>query len=310
MINHILNKIPENQLDKKTQKMLFLKNFIQFIKLYILKCNYILSLEYSEKGLPFIKDINNLELQKNYLKNINELCPYDENKINDIYNNKNINNNINDRKDKKEIKIDGNLIFSLENMFKIKKLHISDDIINIDDSYDNILKEKYEINDKNAIIKNKLLYFINIVTKENENIDKYRNNEIKNKLSNALEIDKNNIFILFNEKLNNFAKSKEYFELKYNEIQIKNPILNKLNEIKLLINNLLCNECKIPKKYFDCRGNTLYPNSSFNIIRGTKLYDPPYGYIGIGLNVIGKYDNGNDDWLNNNYSGWVGNSLS
>ena len=120
-----------------------------------------------------------------------------------------------------------------------------------------------------------------------------------------MKIEKNNIFILFNEKVNNFAISKEYFELKYNEIQIKNPILNKLNEIKLLTDNLLCKECKIPKNYFDYRGNTLYPNSSFNIIRGTELYDPPYGYIGIGLNVIGKYDKGNDDWLNNNYSGWA-----
>ena len=72
-------------------------------------------------------------------------------------------------------------------------------------------------------------------------------------MSNALEIDKNNIFILFNEKVNYFAKSKEYLELKYNEIQINNPILYKLNEIKLLTNNLLCKECKIPKNYFDYR---------------------------------------------------------
>ena len=286
MINHIFNKIPENQVDEKYRKTLFLQNFIQFIKLYILKCNYILSLESPKKGFPFIKDINNFDSHKNYLQEINELCPY----------------NKNDSKDKKELIIDGNLIISLENMFKNKKMHINDDINYYDD---NFLDEKF-VKDEFKNNKNNFLYFINIVTKENENLDEDKYNEIKNNIYNALNIENNNnIFILFNEKVNYFAKSKEYLELKYNEIQINNPILNKLNEIKLLTNNLLCKECKIPKNYFDYRGNTLYPNSSFNIIRGTELYDPPYGYIGIGLNVIGKYDNGNDDWLNNNFSGWA-----
>ena len=31
--------------------------------------------------------------------------------------------------------------------------------------------------------------------------------------------------------------------------------------------------------------------------RGGFLYEPPEGWMGFGLKVIGKYDNGNDDWL-------------
>ena len=33
--------------------------------------------------------------------------------------------------------------------------------------------------------------------------------------------------------------------------------------------------------------------------RGGFEYKPPHGWIGIGLKVLGKYDNGNDDWLGN-----------
>ena len=40
-------------------------------------------------------------------------------------------------------------------------------------------------------------------------------------------------------------------------------------------------------------------------MRGTEMYDPPYGYLGIGLNVKDKYDNGNDEWLTDNSTGWA-----
>ena len=70
--------------------------------------------------------------------------------------------------------------------------------------------------------------------------------------------------------------------------------------MKLLSDKFLCYQCDISKKFFDYRGNTLNPNSSNNLIRGTEKYDPPYGWIGIGLNVLNKYDNGNNDWLTNN----------
>ena len=40
--------------------------------------------------------------------------------------------------------------------------------------------------------------------------------------------------------------------------------------------------------------------------RGGFDYYPPYGWIGIGLNVKGKYDNGNNDWISNgNKNEWA-----
>ena len=54
----------------------------------------------------------------------------------------------------------------------------------------------------------------------------------------------------------------------------------------MLKNSLLIEKFKISQDYFDNRGNFLIPNSRNNIFRGKELYDPPYGWIGIGLNVF------------------------
>ena len=51
-------------------------------------------------------------------------------------------------------------------------------------------------------------------------------------------------------------------------------------------------------KYFDFKGNNINPNSIYNIERRAEKYDPPYGWFGIGLNVINKYES-NKDWLEN-----------
>ena len=147
-------------------------------------------------------------------------------------------------------------------------------------------------------IKNNLLYFINVVSKGKENLNENLSNTIIDKISNALNIENNNIFIMLNEKVNNFVKSKKFFDLTNQKIDFENPILDQWKEVKLLTDNLLCNECKIEKKYFDCKGNFVNPNLSCNLIRGSEIYDPPYGWIGIGLNVERKYDN--NDWLTNN----------
>ena len=44
----------------------------------------------------------------------------------------------------------------------------------------------------------------------------------------------------------------------------------------------------------DSRGNSIYFNLSNNFKRGTERYYLPYNWIGIGIKVLGKYDD--DDW--------------
>ena len=55
----------------------------------------------------------------------------------------------------------------------------------------------------------------------------------------------------------------------------------------------------------DYRGNCLYFNTSGNIKRGSEIYDPPYGFLALGIKVIGKYND--DNWLTckNEYSEWA-----
>ena len=44
-------------------------------------------------------------------------------------------------------------------------------------------------------------------------------------------------------------------------------------------------------------GNKLNGNWARNEMRGGLNYNPPIGWVGFGLNVINKYDDGNNDWL-------------
>ena len=48
---------------------------------------------------------------------------------------------------------------------------------------------------------------------------------------------------------------------------------------------------------FDGNGHNLMGNWAQGESRGGRVYNPPKGWIGFGLNVLGKYDNGNNDWL-------------
>jgi hypothetical protein len=272
---HIFHGIKDSLSNVEKKKIEFVKNFIIFIEHYLMKCNYILKSE-SINSLPLINNVNNFEYLKKYLNEINKLCENYKDDDNDI---------------------DGKLISTFNSIFKTRNLHIS---IDEDNSF---LDEHFSI-DAPLVdgIKNELFYFINIITKNNNELDSNICDDIINKISEILSTDKKNIFILNNNnKINTFAESKNFYELDdYNHLKIDNPICNELYELKLLLDEFLCNQCQIPKDYFDYRGNTLTPNSKNNLIRGTEKYDPPYGWIGIGLNVLGKYDNGNDEWLTNN----------
>ena len=51
----------------------------------------------------------------------------------------------------------------------------------------------------------------------------------------------------------------------------------------------------------DFRGNK-FMDWPINETRGNNKYDPPLGWIGIGLKVIDKYDSGNNTWIGKNNS--------
>ncbi len=83
----------------------------------------------------------------------------------------------------------------------------------------------------------------------------------------------------------------------------KNDLLKKfkydpeLGKLKDLHTDLILSGCSLSKKMFDSRGNNKDGGWGKNETRGGEPYNPPEGWIRYGLNVVGKYDNGNDDWL-------------
>ena len=114
-------------------------------------------------------------------------------------------------------------------------------------------------------------------------------------ISKNLSLQNNNLFIIQNSNINSFIKSFNFEDISLDQIRLQ-PITSKFNELKSLKYELLIKEYHFKKNLFDNRGNFLSPNSRQNIFRGKEKYDPPYNWIGIGLNVIGKYED--DKWLN------------
>ena len=77
-----------------------------------------------------------------------------------------------------------------------------------------------------------------------------------------------------------------------------NKDMSDTSNIDNLIENILINEFKFTKDLLYSELNaTNWGNKGK---KGGFDYNPPNGWIGIGLNVLGKYDNGNDDWVKDN----------
>ena len=81
--------------------------------------------------------------------------------------------------------------------------------------------------------------------------------------------------------LNKFQNDQEFSELK---------------NLKEIHTDSICTICKLSKKWLDKRGNRV-TGWGVNEKRGNMPYSPPIGWIGIGLNVMDKYDMGNNTWL-------------
>ncbi len=144
-------------------------------------------------------------------------------------------------------------------------------------------------------IKKNLFFFINILSKDNIYFDNDQIKSIYQMISKNLSLQNNNLFIIQNSNINSFIKSFNFEDISLDQIRLQ-PITSKFNELKSLKYELLIKEYHFKKNLFDNRGNFLSPNSRQNIFRGKEKYDPPYNWIGIGLNVIGKYED--DKWLN------------
>ena len=298
--------------DLKNHKTLFLKSVNALIENILINSNYILNIEkikvknmnsnnsnlkidYIRRNLdfPYFTNYYDFNSQIEFLKEINSIT---KNELNVNYMS---NNSFHISEMNKD------LIFSIKRIFNDEKVSFYKLILsNIDSAFysgDDFSDEKYLVNCQNEYeeIKNNFSYTINLNPfKRNLVFEPIKIGEIlTDQINSKLYIDKENIFITFNNICNfidSFIRTKTFFELPPQKLKTQFPNLNLLNEFKIIVDDLFSNKFDI-RNDLDYRGNFIFPNKSLNLYRGTEKYDPPYGWIGIGLNVSKKYED--DNWL-------------
>ena len=267
----------------KDYKEEFIKNFSKVLNVLVLKSN-ILANSSNISEFPVIDDYTDVQEILEFFKKV---CDLSDNSINIGYNSKYselLNNSITE---------------ALKN-FLVNKENKEDNAENLNEIENNFNlnsesgdDEGYYKNDFNEI-KKKLFYFINIISKENANYDKDELESISDSLIECLKIEKNNLFLLQNSQIDNFVKINNFNEIPMKQMEIF-PKFSEFKKLYLLKMKLLIENYAINKDCFDNRGNFLNPNARKNIYRGKEIYEPPYGWMGLGLNVLGKYQD--DIWL-------------
>ena len=133
------------------------------------------------------------------------------------------------------------------------------------------------------------------------------NVKLKNKIRQLFNLQENDI-ILTNPRfssyysINAIIKQSKFNELPNDDlfkILKSDPNFNKINNIQ---KNILLSGCKLNPYMLDSRGNNKDGGWGYNEIRGGAPYYPPNGWVGYGLRVADKYDNGDNSWLDYDHS--------
>ena len=147
-----------------------------------------------------------------------------------------------------------------------------------------------------------------------ENKNKYEEfkENLKEKLSKDYNIPKEKIIVTFPQKgsfsVQVIFQSDKFNDLNLNEFKQKFRNDNnypELQNLKTIQIDTIMSGCKLKKNQLDARGNRI-DGWGINENRGNKPYNPPLGWVGIGLKVLDKYDNGNNEWIgmNNSIGEW------
>ena len=172
------------------------------------------------------------------------------------------------------------------------------------------------------IYKNKYNFHFDLGTERNNELltnkieQKKFNDKLRKKLSIEYNIPENKI-ILTNPQRGSYEIQVIFETDEFNQTDIldmdkfrdkcKNDAnFKELCSIKKIQKGLIMEGCKLNQSMLDSEGNR---ESGWEVggTRGGYPYTPPEGWIGYGLKVRGKYDNGNDEWLacNGNTNEWA-----
>ena len=119
--------------------------------------------------------------------------------------------------------------------------------------------------------------------------------ELKVKFSQLLNTDANDI-ILVNPKEKKGLCSLDFLLNKNNSNIVINKLKN-ISQIKNIEEKPLIEACQLNIDIFDSEGNNQDGGWAIGEKRGGEDYLPPIGWKGYGLKVKGKYDYGNNTWL-------------
>ena len=166
-------------------------------------------------------------------------------------------------------------------------------------------RKKYDLHFDFGLIKNE--EYLTNETKFEELKEK-----IKSKLSKDYNVPKEKIIITFPQRgslsVQLIFQSDEFNNLNLEQFKQKFQNDKEFSELKYLKEvhtDVLIGACKLTKNQLDSRGNRI-DGWGVNEKRANLDYNPPLGWIGIGLKVLDKYDNGNNDWIgmNNGEGEW------
>ena len=137
-----------------------------------------------------------------------------------------------------------------------------------------------------------------------ENIDEYDKflEKIKKDFKKKLNIDEKDL--LFSIPKKGSLKFSVAFITPgiYDEKDLES-IFKDCKEFKKIHKSVLMEGCKLTKNIFSQKGNNGGDGwEKEDLSRGGKEYIPPYGWTGFGLNILDKYDNGNNNWMSYNHA--------
>ena len=132
--------------------------------------------------------------------------------------------------------------------------------------------------------------------------------KLKKKLHNEYNIPEEKIIIMNPQKGSyqiNVIFLTEEFNTNINLDELKNKCQNdkefkEITYLKQIHQSLIMEGCKLSQNMLDSRGNKTKGWSNGQKRGGFNYYPPINGWKGFGIKVLDKYDNGNNDWINNN----------